>query len=205
MRGLARQPGVLRLGSLRLDSRRFARFQYASAARASPMRRRNGRQNSTRLTGQVVALPFRMQDGLHRARAVLGRAILPRGRPGALQADGRPGTVVPLSRQSVCAASRKRPRPKVQFGTAAKLESDCAIFGAEAARLQKNRLSSRSRQSRSPRGAMTDYHAEGVKLLAYVPARSLPSALTKSPLASAAPPTTTASQIFSLRSMTPRS
>jgi len=49
---------------------------------------------------------------------------------------------------------------------------------------------------------MTDYHAEGVKLLAYVPARSLPSALTKSPLATAAPPTTTASQIFSLRSMT---
>ena len=26
---------------------------------------------------------------------------------------------------------------------------------------------------------MTDYHAEGVKLLAYVPARSLPSALTR--------------------------
>lgn len=44
---------------------------------------------------------------------------------------------------------------------------------------------------------MTDYHAEGVKLLAYVPARALPSAFTISPRATAPPPTTTASEIFS--------
>ena len=48
----------------------------------------------------------------------------------------------------------------------------------------------------SPRGTMTDYHAEGVKLLAYVPAPCLTSNFTMSPPATAAPET--ASKIFFL-------
>ena len=43
---------------------------------------------------------------------------------------------------------------------------------------------------------MTDYHAEGVKLLSYVPAPSLTSDFTMSPPATAAPET--ASKIFFL-------